>query len=202
LTTDSSSHDLTSSATQRGKWVLTQEAFDCFLASLGDDRDLAGQQYLEIRGNLIRFFEWRSCPFPEDHADETINRVARKLSEGEIVRNASAYCLGVARLLVLEIIKARVRERQVFGDMAISDTVSPDEPDSESRIECLRQCLQKLSSENRDLIVNYYQGSGGKKIENRKKLTESLGIPVNTLRMRALRLREKLQLCVETCLNR
>ena len=70
----------------RQKWTLTQEAFDKLLLALGGDGDgpdRGGQKYLEIRGNLIRFFEWRGCPFPEDHADETINRMARRVAEGE-----------------------------------------------------------------------------------------------------------------------
>ena len=67
---------------------------------------------------------------------------------------------------------------------------------------CLRNCLQTLSPDNRQLILQYYQGEKGEKIQNRKKLIERLGVPVNTLRMRALRLRERLQSCVEECLAR
>jgi DNA-directed RNA polymerase specialized sigma24 family protein len=191
---------MTSSAPTREKWALTQEAFDQLLAALGEDRDLAAEKYLEIRSNLIRFFEWRSCPFPEDHADETINRVAKKIVQGEVINNAAAYFLGVARMVVLEIIKAQARERKVFGELATSESYIAPAQDSEDRVECLRECLENLSIENRELIIQYYQGAGGKKIENRKKLTQKLGIPVNTLRMRALRLREKLQSCVDQCL--
>jgi hypothetical protein len=153
---------------------LTQEAFDRLLDCLADEREAAGQKYLEIRSNLIRFFEWRGCPFPEDHADETVNRVARRLSEGEELRNPSAYFIGV-------------------------EPVEPtgDEP----QIECLQQCLGTLSSENRELILQYYQGEKSEKIRNRKQLTTRLGVPLNTLRMRALRLRERLQGCVEQCVS-
>jgi RNA polymerase sigma factor (sigma-70 family) len=189
----------------RRKWVLTPEAFHKLLSSLADDPDAAGQKYLEIRNNLTRFFEWRGCPFPEDHADETINRVAKRIAEGEEIRNPSSYCVGVARMLLLEINKERVREQQALGEMATSPQSVPQaapEPDQgEERIDCLRTCLEDLPSDNRELIVEYYQGERGSKIENRKKLTERFGVPVNTLRMRALRLREKLQVCVENCLN-
>jgi DNA-directed RNA polymerase specialized sigma24 family protein len=74
--------------------------------------------------------------------------------------------------------------------------------DGEERVVCLRSCLQTLSNENRELILEYYQGEKREKIQNRKRLMERLGIPVNTLRMRALRLRERLQGCVEECLTR
>ena len=189
-------------ADARQKWTLTQEAFDRLLLALGDDRDSGGKKYLEIRNNLIRFFEWRGCPFPEDHADETINRMARRVAEGEEVLNPSGYAMGVARLLVLEIIKGRQREQLALNEMTANTEAYAPESDGEGRIDCLRQCLEGLSTDNRQLILEYYQGEKGDKIRNRKKLLERLGIPVNTLRMRALRLRERLQACVEDCLSR
>src|ERR1051326_9571412 len=100
----------------RQKWTLTQEAFDQLLVALGGDRDSAAQKYLEIRNNLTRFFEWRGCAFPEDHADETINRIAKRVAEGEEILNYSGYALGVARLLLLEINKGRQREQFALGE--------------------------------------------------------------------------------------
>lgn len=184
------------------KWSLSQEAFDGLLRCLGDDREEAGKKYLEIRDNLVRFFEWRGCPFPEDHADETVNRVARRVSEGEQLRNPAGYFIGVARLLLLEILKTRAKENRALAEMAVSPVEIVDSSATENRIACLQRCLQGLSSDNRDLILQYYQGDKGEKIANRRSLTVRLGVPVNTLRMRALRLREKLQECVEACLQR
>src|SRR5215208_2782666 len=119
----------------RQKWSLTQEAFDQLLISLGDDRDSGGKKYLEIRGNLIRFFEWRGCPFPEDHADETINRMAKRVAEGEEILNPAGYAMGVARLLVLEIIKGRQREQVALNEMTTNTEAYAVESDAESRIE-------------------------------------------------------------------
>ena len=186
----------------RQKWTLTQEAFDKLLLALGGDRDSGSQKYLEIRTNLTRFFEWRGCSFPEDHADETINRVAKKVAEGEEILNPSGYAMGVARLLLLEIIKGRQREQSALTELGTASEVYVEPDDGEERLTCLKQCLQTLSPDNRDLILEYYQGEKSEKIRNRKKLLERLGVPVNTLRMRALRLRERLQGCVEECVGR
>ena len=186
----------------RQKWTLTQDAFDKLLVAFGGDRDSAGQKYLEIRNNLTRFFEWRGCSFPEDHADETINRMAKRIAQGEEILNHSGYASGVARLLLLEINKGRQREQSALAEIGAMPDVYAPEDDGESRLNCLRKCLETLSSDNRELILAYYQGEKGEKIENRKKMLERLGIPVNTLRMRALRLRERLQSCVEDCLAR
>jgi hypothetical protein len=161
------------------KWTLTQEAFDKLLLVLGSgDRESGSEKYLEIRTNLTRFFEWRGCSFPEDHADETINRMARK------------------------VVKSRQREQSALTEMGHATQAYVDSDDGENRAVCLRGCLQNLSNENRELILQYYQGEKSEKIRNRKWLMERLGIPVNTLRMRALRLRERLQGCVEECLSR
>lgn len=186
----------------RQKWTLTQEAFDRLLVALGGDRDSAAQKYLEIRSNLVRFFEWRACPFPEDHADETINRIAKRVAEGEEILNYSGYAVGVARLLLLEINKGRQREQLALAEIGQASEVYEEKDDGEHRLVCLRSCLETLTTDNRALILEYYQGEKGEKIQNRKKLMDRLGIPVNTLRMRALRLREKLQSCVEDCVGR
>ncbi len=188
-------------STANEKWSLTEETFDNLLGSFGTDRESAAVKYLEIRANLTRFFEWRGCPFPEEHADETFNRMARKVSQGEEIRNPAAYVIGVARLLVLEIIKAQSRQREVFGEYEASRIEQDDASDSEARIQCLQHCLQGMSPDNRQLIIEYYEGDKGVKIENRRKLGVRLGLAINTLRMRAQRVRERLQVCVEECLN-
>lgn len=186
----------------RQKWTLTQEAFDTLLVALGGDRDSAAQKYLEIRSNLVRFFEWRGSSFPEDHADETINRIAKRVAEGEEILNYSGYAVGVARLLLLEINKGRQREQLALAEIGQASEVYEEKDDGEHRLVCLRSCLETLTTDNRALILQYYQGEKGEKIQNRKKLMDQFGIPVNTLRMRALRLREKLQSCVEDCVGR
>ena len=109
--------------------------------------------------------------------------------------------MGVARLLLLEINKGRQREQLALAEIGTASEVYEEADNDESRLTCLRSCLQTLSTDNRELIIEYYQGEKGEKIQNRKKLMDRLGVPVNTLRMRALRLREKLQSCVEECVG-
>jgi len=178
---------------------LTQEALDGFLKCLGADREHAGAQYLAIHRNLVRFFEWRGCPFPEDHADEAITRVAKRIAGGEEIRDAATYVIGVARFLLLEIYKDQEKERRIAAEQPQMQPDSDDTTQVEQRAECLRRCLDKLSPANRELILQYYEGEKGQKINNRKQLTEKLQLSVNTLRMRALRIRGSLQECMEGC---
>ena len=129
-------------------------------------------------------------------------RMAKRLAEGEEIANHSGYAIGVARMLLMEINKGRQREQSALAEIGAAPDAYVPEDDDESRLNCLRSCLQTLSPDNRELILQYYQGEKGEKIGNRKKLLERFGVPVNTLRMRALRVRERLQSCVEECLGR
>ena len=186
----------------RQVWSLTPQSFDGLLALLGPDRDAAAARYLEIRRNLVRLFEWRGCSTPEEYADETINRCARKIGDGEVIRDPGTYCIGIARMLLLEMGRDRARQARPL-DEAPEPQVAPHEPESESdrRVDCLRSCLGQLSPDLRTLILSYYRGDKSAKIKNRDGLTRRLGISSGTLRMRALRVRASLQLCTQTCLQ-
>jgi DNA-directed RNA polymerase specialized sigma24 family protein len=189
--------------TRRQKWSLTQQAFDGLLATLGPDRSIAADRYLAIRRNLVRLFEWRGCPTPDEYADEAINRCAKKIGEGEEIRDVATYCVGIARMLVLEMSRERSKEARPLDKAPEPQTMAPEpQDDREFRMECLRRCLDQLSPDNRNLILHYYQGEKDEKIKNRKGLMQLFGVPASTLRMRALRLREGLHLCAENCLQR
>jgi hypothetical protein len=84
----------------RYEWILTSEALEALLNHFSIDREEAGRQYELMRLKLVRYFERRSCPLAEDFADEAINRVDRKISEGERINNLPAYFLSVARLIL------------------------------------------------------------------------------------------------------
>jgi len=187
----------------RHKWALTQEAFDALLAALGPDRDGAADRYLEIRRNLVRLFEWRACPAPDEYADETLNRCARKIGEGEEIRDVATYAIGIARMLLREMSRDRAKDTRRLEDAPEPRTM-PHEIDDESerRMDCMRKCLAQLTPEDRNLILHYYHGEKGNKIQNRKVLTQLFRIGASGLRMRALRLRQSLQLCSESCLQR
>ncbi|MCI0486466.1 MAG: hypothetical protein L0229_07680 [Blastocatellia bacterium] len=193
--------DVADAVTQKKTWSLTREAFDKFLDCLDGDREQAGCRYEKIRSKLISFFEWRDCPFPEDHADEAINRVVRKIDQGEELRDASEYVFGVARMLLLEIARARENEAKALNLLPVPHAEDGDSDESESRVECLRRCLEELPPEGRELITAYYHGERRSKIENRKRLAERLGIPPNALRIRACRLRERLAGCMDRCMK-
>ena len=193
-----------SSSAPHREWSLTKEAFDKLLARMDADVELAGEKYLLTRRNLFRFFEGRGCRFAEEHADETINRVARRLAEGQEIHNLNGYLYGVARLVLLEVLGNREKEQKAVKEMSLQIVrPDPDETDeTDQRLDCLTRCLNKLPDRGRELIVEYYQCEKGSKIENRQRLAAGLGIPLNALRSRAVRLREKLEACMSGCMRK
>jgi DNA-directed RNA polymerase specialized sigma24 family protein len=186
---------------QRKVWGLTQAAFEKLLGQLGADRERAGEQYEIIRRKLIKFFEWRGSVFPEDHADQVINRVARKIDEGEEIRDLKNYFYGVARLLFLETLKEQDKEAAALEHLPQARTDSEEPDESEPRFECLEMCLRGLTAENRELIVQYYRKERGAKIENRRAMAQGMGIQLNALRIRAHRIKTKIEECINDCLT-
>jgi RNA polymerase sigma factor (sigma-70 family) len=181
------------------KWVLTQDLFDKLLSFLDTDRDQAGLKYEGLRRRLLKFFEWRGCSAAEDLADEALNRLAKNIAAGEQIQNLGAYCSGVARIVFLEALRSRNRELNATSSFESGVSVRDDM--AERRLECLNRCLDELSHEHRQLFLQYHQGEKSPRIKAREQLAKELGIPLNALRIRAHRIRTKLESCVEQCVS-
>jgi len=175
-------------------WNLTEEAFAKFLACLDPDPARAGEKYVALREALVKFLDWRGALFPEELVDETFNRVTRKLEEGETIRDAPTYCHGVARLVFLQSLEHPGNKRVGLEELSMSVIPGPDITDA--RRECLNHCLRQLPAENRELIIEYYRKDGRQKIDHRTSMAERMGVPLNALRSRAQRIRDRLERCV------
>jgi DNA-directed RNA polymerase specialized sigma24 family protein len=169
----------------RKRWELDREGWETLLSALAPDRDLAGQKYEELRRRLTDLFAWERCGLPDQLADEALNRLARKLTEGVAIPHLDRYAFGIARFLIQEDLRAR-RNR----DAALREfPMSTPEGRSENMVSALEECLGGLPDGNRRLIERYYA-------EDRAALAGEFGISVNALRNRAMRIREELFQCV------
>jgi len=180
---------------------VTPEELEALLQALGPDREQAGLQYESVRRKLMRLFEWRGCPFPEDLTDETINRVARRMAEGIELRSADpyGYFCGVAHLVYKEALRRQARENAALeaGDWP---PASSEDPHFDFRLDLLRDCLQTLDEEQRFLVLRYHENENH--IRSRKDLSEELGLPLNALRIRVHRIRRRLEECLAAKLQR
>lgn len=177
------------------KWDLNQEAFGQLLAWLSSNSEQAGKKYEEIRRQLMKIFTCRGCTCPEDLADETINRVAKKVGEiaATYIGDRSLYFYGVARNVHLEY----VRKRPVPEPPAVPDPVD----ESNREFECLEQCMEGLSPANQELILQYYQDEKQTKIDHRREMARRMGIGPNALRIQIHRIKMSLQQCVMECVK-
>jgi DNA-directed RNA polymerase specialized sigma24 family protein len=177
---------------------LTSESLQRLLEILDPEREIAARRYQQLRRRLIRLFEWRGARFPDDLADETISRVARRLDDGVEIRSEDPfrYFCGVAHLVFKEVLRERKRDR-VLQDPASWPPTPADEPESDDeRMVALQECLGRLGDDQRALILEYHEGEKRERIENRRALADRLGIELNALRIRVHRTRLKLERCV------
>jgi DNA-directed RNA polymerase specialized sigma24 family protein len=171
-----------------------------------DSKAPPGTGYQLVRLKLIKYFEWQRCVAVEELADETIDRVARRIAQGQQIENLMGYFYGVARLVHKEYERAQLKQLRAFATLPQStEEVEEDNDDdaeaAKQHLECSRKCLQDLSEPDRSLIVAYCQPDERSKKERRQDLAMKLGIKRENLRLKAFRIREKLDKCVADCLN-
>lgn len=182
---------------------LTAEGFEKLLQRLDADAARAAERYEELRLKLVKFYAWRGCPAAsaDELADETINRISGKLEEGVEIESLNAYACQISRFVWLEF--SRKRKEDSFGDRLPEQRVEPnftEEPDE--RLKCLRKCLAEIACDaaERALIIGYYDRAAGEKLKDaRKSLAEKFGLKMNALKVKACRLRAKLEKCINEC---
>jgi DNA-directed RNA polymerase specialized sigma24 family protein len=179
------------------RWRLDSQAFARLLQAFSADPATAAELYEKHHLRLTRFFEWQGLAHAEELADRCLDVLARKLAEGQSFSEPGSYLLGIARRIRLEAMEEQSRTTVADPGPAVEIRGSAEEP-----FRCLERCLAALKFSDRDLLLGYYTGDQGQRIENRKRLAVSLGLQMNTLRNRALRLRLKVEECMERCLRR
>jgi DNA-directed RNA polymerase specialized sigma24 family protein len=175
---------------------VTREKFASFLAWLSPEVESAGEEYERLRFRLCTFFAQRHCRFSDELADETINRVILKSSE-EKIENKLAYCYGVAKNVYRESLR---KERNHLDIDEV--TIAAKAPEEQSvSTECLDKCLAELSPESRNLILDYFSEVKLAKIELHRRISESFEMTQTALRMRIMRIKQKLKVCVQECMS-
>ena len=179
---------------------LTPESFTQLLNWLDSDYQRAAEKLLNIRDRLIKLFAVRGVRDAEGLADETVDRVARKIDQSiePYVGDPANYFYGVARHLMME--SARARDKRSPLDVVLTGVIGNASASEQQQITCLDKCLAQLPQSDRDLVLRRYDAAGGKKLD-RDQLAQSLGISPNALRIRVHRIRQTLKKCIESCLQ-
>lgn len=187
---------------------LSASDFEQFLGALDLDRNQAAEKYLALRARLEKFFEWRGCDNTEDLTDIVFDRVTKKIIGGEEIKNAEAYCVSVAKFVLLENRREILRNRELDENKRESglrenDATAEEGEFEEKQFKCLEECLAKLSSDKRELIISYFDTVDEETlIPARQSLAEKMGINLNSLRIRISRLKSKLEMCTRECCDK
>jgi DNA-directed RNA polymerase specialized sigma24 family protein len=192
-------------------WEPNEKSFQDFLNWLDGGANSDGQRYLEVRQRLELYFDRKNCVAPSQLADETLNRVIRKLQENGEVKGVAPlqYCYMVAKYVFLEALRADNRSpfyrpvttanpTNLSGQsVSVQDTNAASEQKQK-----VTSCVESLSSTDRELIVEYYRGQQRNKTERRAALAARLGLTANALSTRACGVRQRLEVCIEACLKK
>jgi DNA-directed RNA polymerase specialized sigma24 family protein len=178
--------------------TITWESFEALLEWLDPDREVAAQRYEIIRGGLIKIFVSHGLADAEHYADETVDRVIKRLPEirATYVDDPIRYFHGVAR----NIIREAMRRKEVAFDV-LPECLPLHRSDGSELAECLVKCLRSLPHDKHALIYDYYVYGGRQKVESHREMAAELSITVGALRTRAHHVRVTLEECVAKCLE-
>ncbi len=175
---------------------LTAGGLARLLSRLDADRDRAALEYERLHRALVRFFDWNGAAAPEDCADDTLDRLARRLERDVPIDSIRGYAHGIARLVLLEV---RRSPATAALDDAPDVVSAPDVLAGDEQRACFDRCLDALSSDDRGVVLKYYEGERRARIRNRRLLAGSLGVTENALRIRVRRFRDRIERCVARC---
>lgn len=127
--------------------------------------DTHHHQYLRLFAEhepALRTFVRALLPSRAD-ASEVMQEVAvvlwQKFGEFDGTREFRRWAFGVARFEVLAFLRDRARDRHVFDEkllMHLADEAAAAEGRHDAQREALDACLQKLTSQQRDLVLSAY----------------------------------------------
>ena len=172
----------------------SKASFPALLAALGETPEESGIEYERLRSKLILFFSRRMLQFPEDLADEVLDRLARRIVEGTVIDSIPAFAFGIGRHLTLEQIKNRSETKaDNFWDNVPAPSTTQSSDEEIARMEC---CLRTLRPDEAKLLRGYYLTTEDTPMKTRGELAKGLGISANTLRQRVFLARQRLRDCM------
>ncbi len=140
---------------------------------------------------------------PADASDvmqETSLTLWRSFSQYDRNLDFGSWAVGIARNQVLKLWRIKRRDQELFSDslfLELADEVEANLSNSEQRLQALRDCVQRLTTRQRELIKDFY-GNGVAAAEVARRWNRNLHTVYNALRS----LRKELGQCIAAELNK
>jgi DNA-directed RNA polymerase specialized sigma24 family protein len=194
--------------------------FTTFLAYLDPNSDRAAETYKNLRQAVIRYLQRHGSGAPEEQADETLEILCRKITQGEPIADVNSFARGVAA----NVLKRGMQKESRFESLDDTHTLGDDPPArnalenrisfaawqkskaeeledmTRARLECMRMCLKQLPDEDRKLLLEYDPNQSHDRAR-REEMAERYGMTSNLLRVKVYRIKERLQRCRDECLK-
>jgi hypothetical protein len=172
-----------------------------FLAWLDTDPKRAGALFNEFQRKLTVYFAGRGCGMAaDDLASEVLDRTTGKFLDGGGIedREPAKYIFQVARFVLLEHFK-RPPQVPLMPDIPVAAPPIHEQHE----LLCCKQCLDKLSEQDRVLVQDYYQGDRkGEAKRIRGDVANDFSLLRGTLRVKVFRLKLKIMKCIAACVER
>ena len=187
-----------STASNADEGDLARRRLHGLIERLRADAAGAGFDYEQLRRRLILFFRQHEPVDAESLADDALDRLARRLDEGTAVDNTALYAFGIAKMMLFEVHERRTRREAARQDAiaTFEDDAGEAEATDPLLLAALLACLREFGTRSTELMLAYYRDDDARRIATRRDLAARLGVSINALRNRALRLREALEACV------
>lgn len=177
---------------------LTSKNLTKLLAAFSDNRATAGVAYTKLRDSLVRFFRLKGDFDPDDAADETLDRVASKISQNIPIPDLTKFSFGIARFVFLERIKNNGKEQIAAQGFYGDKLLSMPEVEKNDDFSPLRECFNRLTDNEKQVLQDYFADLPHPNLlEHRKKIQMKYNISLSGLRVKIFRLRERLENCLK-----
>lgn len=162
-----------------------------------DDPDEALRRYLILHQKLEGFFRLRGMSDPVTDADETCDRAEEKLAKGYNIPDITRFCVGIARNIVHERLRAQKREEAAFQHFIEHCLDRSTQAEVDRIMKLMKPCWEKLPQDDQTLLIEYCKVPPGvDRAEHRRQLAAKRNSSISALRIRVARLRRGLEDCM------
>jgi DNA-directed RNA polymerase specialized sigma24 family protein len=157
--------------------------------------------YHRLYQKLEVFFRLKGLSRTDEAVDETMDRLSNLFGEQhKSIEDINRLAYKIAGYVSLEFRRADKKERDAVETFRqIQDVSKPEfEQEEIDLIDLQRKCLNRLNEDERRLLRDYYEeGTGKSKDERRSRLAKELNITKSSLRVKIMRLRQKVEELME-----
>lgn len=187
---------------------MDHEIFHSILEWLDSDEKKAAIIYYDIYKDLVDYFRKVKINKPEEFADKTFIRLSTIIESLDITYNKRNYIIGIARNIAFEYWR-RKKDKKTISlisdikdiDEQLYEMIQSNDSAADIEEECLRKCLSTFETEdekNWTILREYLTTKTAKRIIQAKELKISRG----ALTGRIKRMRKKLNICADKCIDR